>query len=99
MDLMLLAIPLSAGVLSILYAFYRAAWVRRQDQGSDDLISIGKAIRKGAMAFLAREYRILAVIVIAVGILLALGSRGHRSRRPQRFPSVPSCRGWRVSSA
>ena len=72
----LLFIPLGAGVLSLLFAIFRTIWVKKQDPGDAKLQEIGKAIRDGAMAFLAREYKILIIIVVAVGALLVLGERG-----------------------
>lgn len=72
----LLFIPLGAGVLSLLFAIYRTIWVKRQNPGDAKLQEIGKAIRDGAMAFLAREYKILLIIVVAVGALLVLGGKG-----------------------
>ena len=72
-----LFLPLFAGVLSLIVALLRAIWVSRQDPGSERLQEIGAAIRDGAMAFLSREYRILAIIVVAVAILLAIGETGY----------------------
>ena len=67
-----------AGVLALLFAFWKSTWVNRQDPGNETMIQIGRAVREGAMAFLFREYKVLAVFVIAVGALLAWGnaSRG-----------------------
>jgi len=59
-------------VVALLYAYFRAAWVRRQDEGTDRMKQIGGWIADGAMAFLSREYRVLAVFVIAVAILLGV---------------------------
>ncbi len=59
-------------VVALLYAYIRAAWVRRQDEGTDRMKLIGGWIADGAMAFLSREYRVLAVFVIAVAILLGV---------------------------
>jgi K(+)-stimulated pyrophosphate-energized sodium pump len=64
-------VPLFA-VVALLYAYIRAAWVRRQDEGTDRMKQIGGWIADGAMAFLSREYRVLAVFVIAVAILLGV---------------------------
>lgn len=61
--------PLVA-IVALVYAMIRAAWVRRQDPGNERMQAIGKWIAAGAMAFLAREYRTLAVFVIAVAIIL-----------------------------
>ncbi|MBI3998104.1 MAG: sodium/proton-translocating pyrophosphatase, partial [Armatimonadetes bacterium] len=46
-----------AGALGLVYAILLAARVRRRDPGTPEMRSISEAIREGAMAFLAREYR------------------------------------------
>jgi len=69
---------ISSGVLALLYAFWRSGWIAKQDPGNERMQEIGQAVREGAMAFLAREYKVLAVFVVAVAALLAWGnlSRG-----------------------
>ncbi len=68
---------LVAGVLALIFAFFKAMWVNRQDPGNDEMVEIGKAVREGAMAFLSREYRVLAIFVIAVAILLFFANQGR----------------------
>ena len=60
-----------AGVLALLFAFWRTTWINRQDAGTDAMKEIAKAIREGAMAFLSAEYRKLAIFVVVVAALLA----------------------------
>jgi len=67
---------LIAGVLALLFAAYKSAWVGRQNPGNDKMVEIGKAVREGAMAFLSREYRVLAIFVLAVALLLFFANRG-----------------------
>ena len=43
---------LGAGVLAMLYAFWKTSWINGQDQGNDRMVKIGKNIADGAMAFL-----------------------------------------------
>ena len=62
-------IPVS-GLLALGYAFLRARWVGRQDAGNERMAEIAAAISEGARAFLSREYRVLAVFVVAVAALL-----------------------------
>ncbi|MGH9459384.1 MAG: sodium-translocating pyrophosphatase [Thermoanaerobaculia bacterium] len=61
----------AAGVLALLFAWVRSAWIRKQDPGSEVMATIANHIREGAMAFLGREYRVLAVFVVIVAALLA----------------------------
>ena len=58
-------VPIVA-VLALIYAMIRARWVRRQDEGTDRMKMIGKWVAEGAMAFLSREYRVLAIFVVSV---------------------------------
>ena len=69
------AIPyLSAGaaVLGLLLAVYFSAVVQRAEEGTEVMREIAAAIREGAMAFLRREYRWVAVFVVAMAILIAV---------------------------
>jgi K(+)-stimulated pyrophosphate-energized sodium pump len=61
-------------ILSLIYAYMRAAWVKRQDPGDERMQMIGKWIADGAMAFLSREYKVLAIFVVAVAILLGVSN-------------------------
>ncbi|MFO7810556.1 MAG: sodium-translocating pyrophosphatase [Candidatus Delongbacteria bacterium] len=69
-DKILYLIPLF-GIIGLLFAFYKTLWISKQDQGTPEMISVGKAIHKGAMAFIKAEYRILVYFVLVIAILLA----------------------------
>lgn len=73
MQSLVYAVPV-AGLLALAFAFWKAAWVHRQDAGSPEMQGIGDLIRKGAMAFLAREYKVLAVFVVIVAALLTVAN-------------------------
>jgi K(+)-stimulated pyrophosphate-energized sodium pump len=61
----------AAGVLALLFAYVRARQVAAADEGTERIAEIGGYIREGAMAFLAREYRALAIFVVIVAVILA----------------------------
>ncbi|SVB06847.1 uncharacterized protein METZ01_LOCUS159701, partial [marine metagenome] len=67
-----LYMAVGAGVIALIFAAALAKRVLKEDQGNDTMKEIGKAIQEGAMAFLAREYRTLAIFVVAVTIILAI---------------------------
>ncbi|HOW96452.1 MAG TPA: sodium-translocating pyrophosphatase [Kiritimatiellia bacterium] len=71
MDMTLLYMSLGAGVLALVFAFVRTTWINKQDPGTPRMQEIGAAVREGAMAFLKREYKVLAVFVVVVAALLA----------------------------
>ncbi len=60
------------GVIALLYTFWKSSWVSKQDEGTDRMSMIGRNIASGAMAFLKAEYRVLAIFVLAVAVILAL---------------------------
>jgi len=64
-----------AGIVGLLFAGYLTWNVFRRDTGTPDMIEIGEAIREGAMAYLARQYKTIAVIsvILAVIITVAIG--------------------------
>jgi len=64
----------AAGVLALVFAAYKASWVKRQDPGDEKMQTIAGHIQEGAMAFLSREYRVLAIFVVVVTVLLAVGN-------------------------
>ncbi len=62
------------GILALGYAWYKSGWVNKQDPGNERMVEIGGFVREGAMAFLGREYRVLAVFVVVVAILLGVSN-------------------------
>ena len=58
------------GVLALLFVFIKNMWVSKQDAGEDKMARIAKNIAVGAMSFLKAEYKVLAIFVIAVAVLL-----------------------------
>jgi len=65
-------IAIIAGVLGFAFAAFLAMYVLRQDQGSERMREISQAIKEGAMAFLRREYQVLAVFVVVIAIVLGV---------------------------
>lgn len=61
-----------AGVIGLIYTFWKSAWVGNQPAGNERMSKIANYISDGALAFLKAEYRILAIFVIVVAILLAI---------------------------
>jgi K(+)-stimulated pyrophosphate-energized sodium pump len=65
---------LAAGsaVFALAFAGYLARWVLAQDEGPEIIRQVGRLIQAGAMAFLRREYLILAGFVVIVAVLVAV---------------------------
>jgi K(+)-stimulated pyrophosphate-energized sodium pump len=69
MDFIIYLIPV-LGVAGLLFTIWKSAWVKRQDGGNEKMQRISDHIYNGAMAFLKAEYRILAIFVLGVAVLL-----------------------------
>jgi K(+)-stimulated pyrophosphate-energized sodium pump len=61
---------LVCGVIGVLYALMTAAWVSKQDAGSARMQEISGAVKEGAYAFLAREYKTVAMVGVVIAVLL-----------------------------
>jgi K(+)-stimulated pyrophosphate-energized sodium pump len=59
-----------AGLIGLVGALALYLYVNRQSSGTDLMVELAGRIHEGAMAFLRREYSVLAVFVIIVGALL-----------------------------
>jgi K(+)-stimulated pyrophosphate-energized sodium pump len=60
------------GLIALLYAWSRSAWIGRQDPGTPRMVEIAQAISEGARAFLRQEYRVLVIFVLVLAVLLAV---------------------------
>lgn len=66
----IIAVIASIGGLG--FAFYQRNFVLEQDEGTERMKFIAAAIQKGAQAFLSREYRAVAILVVIVTIALVI---------------------------
>src|SRR5215203_6486023 len=73
MDLLWL-VPTS-GLIAVLFAGYLARDVLRRDKGTSEMQDVAARIYEGAMAFLNRQYRSIAIfaVIAAIGVGLLLG--------------------------
>jgi len=60
------------GLLALAFVYIKSSWVTKQEVGNEKMARIAKNIADGSMAFLKAEYRVLAIFVLAVTILLAI---------------------------
>ena len=58
------------GGIGILFMLFKSNWVSKQEEGTQKMAQIAAHISKGALVFLKAEYKILAVFVLAVAVLL-----------------------------
>ena len=65
-------IAVVASFIALAFAALLTSMVLKKDGGNDQIRFIGDAIQKGAMAFLSREYRLLAVFVVVMAIIIGV---------------------------
>ena len=65
-------LALGGGVVALLFGLALTVRVIREDSGTEKMREIGKAIQEGSMAFLSREYRVLAIFVVVMFGILAV---------------------------
>lgn len=68
-DTLVYLVPI-AGIIGLIVAGVLTKWVMRKDTGTPEMKVIGDAIREGAMAYLARQYKTIAIISVIVAVLL-----------------------------
>ena len=68
-------IPLM-GFLALIYSFIKSKWITKQEPGNEKMIEIAGYIRDGAIAFLKTEYKVLAIFVVTVALLLGCSNSG-----------------------
>ena len=80
-DNILYVIPV-AGILALIYAYFKAVWISKQDAGTDRMKEIAVLIQDGAIAFLKAEYKVLTIFVVIVAGLLAFANMSGTDRSP-----------------
>lgn len=65
-----MTIILGISFFALGFAVYLAKWVLKNDDGTPAMREIADAIREGAEAFLARQYKTIAALTIPVAAIL-----------------------------
>jgi K(+)-stimulated pyrophosphate-energized sodium pump len=72
MESIMIWMPIVMAVFGLIYMVFKKSWVMKQDAGDGKMKEISDHIYEGALAFLNAEYRLLAIFVVVVSILLAI---------------------------
>ncbi len=68
-QIMIVCLTAAASVLALLFAVFTAKKVLKFDEGTDLMKKISQSVRKGANAYLSRQYRI---VIVFFGVLFAV---------------------------
>jgi len=70
-DLLLYSAPLAA-IIGLIFAVYFVLYIMKLDAGTDKMKQIAAAIQEGAMAYLKRQYKTVAVIAVILSVVIAV---------------------------
>jgi K(+)-stimulated pyrophosphate-energized sodium pump len=65
-------LPIIISLISLIFAYYLVIWLRKCDTGTDKMRQIAGAIKKGADAFLKRQYKTIGIMALVLAVVLFL---------------------------
>lgn len=70
-------VPISS-ILALVFAWFFYSQMKKEDEGTDRMKTIASHVRKGAMAYLKQQYRVVGIFFIIITIIFAVLAYGFQ---------------------
>ena len=68
----LMYVVLTASVLALGFAYYFYQWMLGKDEGTELMKKIASHVRKGAMAYLKQQYKVVTIVFVVLAVIFAV---------------------------